>query len=265
MTSLVKRGRLGLAGALALGALSIVPAGPAYAAEDCAAPTGSAPSIAVGVHDVKTLTYTVIAHQCIREGDQQIVPNRIDVTLAKGGVNRATKQATKVATYGDPNFPTTKWVAKFTFNPAGPGSDVRLWDNSYAGSWRSYVKVTDNYEGEPPFSYSVSGGFFNVKRYARVDSLDASPEPAAANETIAARLVRASWNDLKYHGVPYQDVKLQFRTMTGSYSTVKTVKSDVHGRLRTTTPTVASGCYRYYYLGMLTTSAATSPGDCVQQ
>ncbi|MFD9068723.1 calcium-binding protein, partial [Streptomyces lasiicapitis] len=61
-----------------------------------------------------------------------------------------------------------------------------------------------------------------------------------------------------------QPVQLQFKKKgASSYSTVKTVKSDRKGNLKTTVKASADGTFRYVFAGTSTTPAVTSAGDAI--
>ncbi|MFH8794907.1 DUF5707 domain-containing protein [Streptomyces sp. NPDC017941] len=104
-----------------------------------------------------------------------------------------------------------------------------------------------------------------VKRAAKL-TVNASPEPVKKGRTItvAGALTRANWDTKKYAGYTKQSVKLQFKKKGASaYTTVKTVKSDSKGNLRTTVKASVDGTFRYVFAGTSTTPAVTSSGDAV--
>ncbi|GGS04435.1 hypothetical protein GCM10010252_48800 [Streptomyces aureoverticillatus] len=104
-----------------------------------------------------------------------------------------------------------------------------------------------------------------VQRAAKLTT-NASPEPVKKGKTITVSgvLTRANWDTKKYAGYTQQPVKLQFKKKgAASYSTVKTVKSDSKGNLRTTVKASADGTFRYVFAGTSTTPAVTSAGDFV--
>jgi hypothetical protein len=104
----------------------------------------------------------------------------------------------------------------------------------------------------------------NVLRAARWQTFNAHPEPVrkGGTLTIDGTLQRANWDDDHYHRYTNQTVQLQFRTTTGTYSTVKTVTSATGDFSTKATQTVA-GCWRYVFAGTSTTGPATATGDCV--
>jgi hypothetical protein len=56
---------------------------------------------------------------------------------------------------------------------------------------------------------------------------------------------------------------LQFRTLTASYSTLRSTTTDVYGWMRATTTATVDGCFRWFFSGTTTTSPSTAAGDCV--
>ncbi|MFJ7198828.1 MULTISPECIES: hypothetical protein [unclassified Streptomyces] len=142
------------------------------------------------------------------------------------------------------------------------GSGNEGWDaNAVAGDWRVDATVHAN-DGD----YWISDGIasFKVKRAATLTT-DASPEPVrkGGTLTVTGKLSRANWTDLKYHAFTKQVVKLQYKKPGGRYSTVKTATTDSKGHLRTTVKAVASGSWRWAFLGTNTTMKVVSTGDAV--
>jgi hypothetical protein len=106
---------------------------------------------------------------------------------------------------------------------------------------------------------------FKVQRASTLTA-NASPEPVRKGGTITVtgKLSRANWDDNKYHGYTNQSVKLQFRKAGSStYTTVKTIKSNSTGGLKTTVTASTDGYYRYSFAGTPTTPPANAPGDFV--
>ncbi|MFG2440981.1 hypothetical protein [Streptomyces sp. NPDC048508] len=105
-----------------------------------------------------------------------------------------------------------------------------------------------------------------LQRYARL-TVNASPEPVKKGKTITVTglLSRANWDTGKYAGYTVQPVGLQFRTKSSSTytSTLKTVKSDSKGNLKTTTTATVDGYFRYNFAGTSTTPAVKATGDYV--
>ncbi|MEU0786072.1 hypothetical protein ABZ341_31390 [Streptomyces sp. NPDC006173] len=97
-----------------------------------------------------------------------------------------------------------------------------------------------------------------LQRYSRL-TVNASPEPVKKGKTITVTglLSRANWDTGKYAGYTVQPVGLQFRTKSASTytSSLKTVKSDSTGNLKTTTTATVDGYFRYNFAGTSTTPA----------
>jgi hypothetical protein len=105
----------------------------------------------------------------------------------------------------------------------------------------------------------------SILRAARL-STNATPEPVKKNGTltITGALTRADWNTLKYTGYANVPVKLQFRKpSTGVFTTVKTIKTDSKGNLKTTAKATGSGFWRYSFAGTATTPALNATEDGV--
>ncbi|MGD1219827.1 MULTISPECIES: hypothetical protein [Streptomyces] len=147
--------------------------------------------------------------------------------------------------------------------------------NSDAGSWHA-AALAVAYNGEDWTSDDINwdnvgiadqGGFTspNVQRYSKL-TVNASPEPVKKGKTITVtgKLSRANWEDNLYHGYTGQSVQLQFRKKgSTTYTTVKTIKTDSTGNLKTTTTASVDGYYRYSFAGTSTTPAVKATGDYV--
>ncbi|MFG3095505.1 hypothetical protein [Streptomyces sp. NPDC048202] len=95
---------------------------------------------------------------------------------------------------------------------------------------------------------------------------DAAPEPVKKGKTITVTgtLTRASWDYNKYYGLGAQSVQLQFaKKGATTWSTLKTVKTDANGKLKTTVTASVDGSFRYVYAGMSTTAAVAATADAV--
>jgi hypothetical protein len=137
-----------------------------------------------------------------------------------------------------------------------------LTGNSYAGAWNVAVSAFDKASGGSSISKYKTA---YVKRYSRL-TVNASPEPVAKGKTltVTGRLTRANWETHDYRGYVDQPVSLQFRKAGSStYSTVKTVRTDSHGDLRTTVTASTDGYWRYSFAGTSTTAAVKATGDFV--
>ncbi|MFF1376536.1 DUF5707 domain-containing protein [Streptomyces sp. NPDC058308] len=144
---------------------------------------------------------------------------------------------------------------------ADPKSNI--YGNVLAGKWKVWALAQGNdgdYVSKDAYPTSVS-----VKRAARLTT-NASPEPVKKGKTltVSGALTRANWDTSKYAGYTKQNVQLQYKKKgAGSYTTLKTVKSDTKGNLKTTVTASADGYFRYVFAGTSTTPAVTSASDFV--
>lgn len=139
--------------------------------------------------------------------------------------------------------------------------------NACAGAWDVTATVGSTWQDggsrSAPLTHSRA---FSVRRWSHLTA-DAGPEPVRAGGlvTVRGRLVRADWSldrNVAYAGRP---VQLQRRTGAGAYRTLRTVRADRYGRLRTTLRALADErCYRWVFTGSSTTASAVSFGDCVR-
>ncbi|MEU9626190.1 hypothetical protein AB0D89_05130 [Streptomyces luteogriseus] len=134
--------------------------------------------------------------------------------------------------------------------------------NSDAGTWGAGALAVTSDEAE-----KTQGGLgtTKVQRYSKL-TVNAGPEPVTKGKTITVtgKLSRANWDDNKYHGYTNQSVKLQFRKKDSStYTTVKTIKSNSTGELKTTVTASTDGYFRYSFAGTTTTPAVNATGDFV--
>jgi hypothetical protein len=147
--------------------------------------------------------------------------------------------------------------------------------NSDAGAWKA-AGLAIAWNGQDPDDPNLDlskvgvadqGGFTspNVERYSKL-TVNAAPEPVKKGKTVTVtgKLSRANWEDNAYHGYTVQPVSLQFRKKTSStYTTLKTIKSDSTGNLKTTTTATVDGYFRYSFAGTSTTPAVNATGDYV--
>ncbi|MFJ8636925.1 hypothetical protein [Streptomyces sp. NPDC093568] len=134
--------------------------------------------------------------------------------------------------------------------------------NRTAGVWQVNATVKAN-DGDYWISDHIAE--FKMKRASKLTT-NAAPEPVAkgATLTVTGKLSRANWEDLKYHGYPWQEVKLQFKKAgTASYTTVKTVKTGDTGQLSTKVTATSAGSWRWYFPGTTTTARVVSAGDAI--
>ncbi|WP_406415282.1 calcium-binding protein [Streptomyces sp. NBC_01614] len=134
--------------------------------------------------------------------------------------------------------------------------------NKVAGTWKVWaIAVGDDAD----YVQKDNAKSFQVQRNSQL-TVNASPEPVKKGKaiTVTGKLSRANWEDNKYHGYPNQSVKLQFRKKGSStYSTVKTIKSNSTGELKTTVTASTDGYFRYSFAGTSTTPAVNATGDFV--
>ncbi|SDM69794.1 hypothetical protein SAMN04487981_102297 [Streptomyces sp. cf386] len=147
--------------------------------------------------------------------------------------------------------------------------------NSNAGTWRAAAEATA-FNGQDPageeFDQSKVGyankdglGTTLMQRFSKL-TVDASPEPVKKNKTITitGKLSRANWDRGTYNGYVEQPVQLQFRKKNSdTYSTVKTIKTNATGNLKTTVKAAQDGYFRYVFAGTTTTPAVNATGDFV--
>ncbi|GLF99407.1 hypothetical protein [Streptomyces yaizuensis] len=152
----------------------------------------------------------------------------------------------------------TTGTCKFTFtvDPIGLSNDMA------GGGWKLGVSAhAKDRNGELRWNYKST----SLQRFSKL-TVDAAPEPVkkGANLTVTGALTRANWDDLRYAGYSAQPVKLQFRAKNAkTYTTVKTVRTDASGKLKTTVKASADGYYRYSFDGTSTTPAIKAGGDFV--
>jgi hypothetical protein len=147
--------------------------------------------------------------------------------------------------------------------------------NTEAGTWRAAAEATA-FNGQDPagevfditkVGYKSQAGLgTTLMQRASKLTVDASPEPVAQGKTITVtgKLSRANWDRGTYNGYVEQPVKLQFRKNgSNTYTTVKTVKTNATGNLKTTATATQDGYFRFTFAGTTTTPAATATGDFV--
>ncbi|WP_448320501.1 calcium-binding protein [Streptomyces sp. CO7] len=136
--------------------------------------------------------------------------------------------------------------------------------NADAGAWKiSLYAITD---ADTSVDTDNAKTWY-LKRLSRL-STNAAPEPVAKGKTITitGKLERANWDTHKYAGYTQQTVRLQERSMTGSYATTSshsTGTGSLAGVETQTRTATADRCYRYKFEGTTTTPPVTATGDCV--
>ncbi|MFH0517223.1 calcium-binding protein [Streptomyces sp. M41] len=207
-------------------------------------------------------------------GTTNVVPVKVSVTASD---DSGIVETTYISAYGPgPNYAqiwydegeitcvkasttTSTCTGTLLFDPkTGTGVDY----NSAAGTWRLSTLVSaEDYD----YIHRDAATTFKVQRYSKL-TVNASPEPVKKGKTITVtgKLSRANWEDNQYHGYTNQPVKLQFRKKgSNTYTTVKTIKSNSTGNLKTTVTASTDGYFRYSFAGSATTPAVNATGDFV--
>lgn len=151
----------------------------------------------------------------------------------------------------------SSWTDTFTITRSERG-------NHHACAGAMVLKV-QAYGGSPGYGYDDATFVTTFRRQARVTRQDFGPEPVRRGSTVTgtAVLQRISWVDHRWHGDADETAAVQFRTMSGTYGDVRTVRSDAAGRLRTSGSQRADGCWRFVTRGYSTTIGTSPSGDCV--
>ncbi|MBL3667487.1 calcium-binding protein [Streptomyces sp. M2CJ-2] len=134
--------------------------------------------------------------------------------------------------------------------------------NANAGTWYVEAWIDAN---DDDYLWKEKAGSFKFQRASKL-TVNASPEPVkkGATITVTGKLTRANWETLRYAGYTNQSVKLQFRKKNSStYTTIKTIKTNSKGDLKTTVKASVDGYYRYNFEGTSTTPAVKAAGDFV--
>ncbi|MEU9170776.1 DUF5707 domain-containing protein [Streptomyces sp. NPDC048420] len=139
-----------------------------------------------------------------------------------------------------------------------------LYMNSLAGTWHVTAAALAADEAGTDY-WNDFYGTHKVQRLSKLTA-NASPEPVKKGKTITVtgKLSRANWETRKYAGYTGQPVKLQFRKKdSDTYTTVKTVKTNNKGDLKTTVKATVDGFFRWSFAGTSTTPAVNAAGDFV--
>lgn len=155
-----------------------------------------------------------------------------------------------------------RWEAHDDSDDYQPG-----FTNACAGDWDVTATVGSMWQdGSSKSTPFTAGRAFSLRRWSHLTA-EAGPEPVRAGGlvTVRGRLVRADWSVDRNVAYTGQSVQLQRRTTTGAYRTLRTVRADREGRLRTTLRALSTErCYRWAFGGSSTTAGAVSSGDCVR-
>ncbi|MFC9627378.1 DUF5707 domain-containing protein [Streptomyces sp. NPDC056930] len=214
--------------------------------------------IVLGTTAAKTISVSVTASHAsgvvdayadLWHGTDPSSENTIDGAILP---NEDAAKCTKV------NATTSTCKLTFTVYPR-----YDLYKNSLAGTW--HVSAGALAGNETDIAYT---DFYSTARVQRLSKLtvNAAPEPVkkGGTITITGKLSRANWETFKYQGYTGQSVKLQFRKKTSStYTTIKTIKTNSTGNLKTTSKATVDGYWRYSFAGTSTTPAVTTAGDFV--
>ncbi|MEW2510933.1 calcium-binding protein [Streptomyces sp. NPDC046870] len=244
---------------------SVAVVGGALALSALAVPAAQADG---GYGDTKITKVVVDGDNKVQIGTSSAVTVKVSVTATD---NSGIKGADEFTLYGpdngyaDTGKPTcTKVNATTSTCTASVKIDPKTdyLTNKSAGTW--YVDAwIDANDGD--FLWKEKAGSFSFQRAAKLTA-NASPEPVKKGKTVTVTgaLTRANWESLKYGGYGSQSVKLQFRKKSSStYTTLKTIKADTKGNLKTTTTATVDGYYRFSFAGGSTTSAVSSAADFV--
>ncbi|MFD9607285.1 calcium-binding protein [Streptomyces sp. NPDC059970] len=156
------------------------------------------------------------------------------------------------------NSTTSTCSSTYIINPR-----KQLYKNALAGTWHGAAGALagDGFT----IVWNDYATTARVQRLSRL-TVNAAPEPVKKGGTITVtgKLSRANWEDHAYHGYTGQAVKLQFRKKGSStYTTVKTIKTNSTGTLKTTVKASVDGYWRYSFGGTSTTPAVSAAGDFV--
>jgi len=151
---------------------------------------------------------------------------------------------------------------EYYYFPDNPYDTFQPYGNSQAGA-KSVVVEASNADGFTS-ERSWANGFY-LKRNTGWQGFNASPEPVRKGKPISikGRLLIVDWDNNRYQATSGATVRVQFRSKTGSYTTVKTVKGGRDGWVRTTVTANRTGVWRLSYIGNSFAGAANSKGDAV--
>ncbi|MDO0913948.1 hypothetical protein QQM39_24890 [Streptomyces sp. DT2A-34] len=253
-----------------------------FAAEDTGTPyaldlsfsnvkINSGKPIVAGISNPVTVpvTYTV-THEAGM--DLNAADLMLDVEIYRG---TTYEDATKVL-YGD-DWPVCTPTSSTTDTCKGTiavypefelvNADATTWKaGGYAIDWNDQDPDSEDIDwSKVGFAMQDGLGSTKLQRYSKL-TVNASPEPVKKGKTITVtgKLSRANWETHKYAGYSTQSVKLQFRKKgTSTYTTLKTIKTNTYGDLKTTVTASTDGYFRYRFEGTSTTPAVSATGDFV--
>jgi len=139
-----------------------------------------------------------------------------------------------------------------------------LYMNTLAGTWHVTAAAIAADEAGSIY-WNDTYGTHRLQRLSKLTA-NAAPEPVKKGKTITVtgKLTRANWETRAYAGYSTQPVKLQFRKKdSDTYTTVKTVKTNTKGDLKTTVTATVDGFFRWSFAGTSTTPAVNAAGDFI--
>ncbi|MFH8393297.1 calcium-binding protein [Streptomyces sp. NPDC018036] len=247
-----------VSGALALSALAV----PAAQADEVHGDTtisnvvvnGGTP-VVVGATAKKTITVSFTAKDASGvDWAQVILYHGANLDAADSGAVANSSNGRATCT----KVNTTTSTCKSTFDMK-PGYNLI---DAVAGGWKVWAIAAGK---DADYTQKDNAKGFQVQRLSKL-TVNAAPEPVKKGKTVTVTgaLTRANWDNGKYQGYTVQPVKLQFRKKNSTtYTTVKTVKTNSTGELKTTTTATVDGYFRYSFAGTSTTPAVSAAGDYV--
>jgi hypothetical protein len=146
---------------------------------------------------------------------------------------------------------------QYTFQP---------YSNSEAGP-KSVIAEANNADYDTRRASWANGFYLKRNMTWQTKSFNASPEPVRKGKpiTIKGRLLIADWTADRYVAAKnVRNVRVEFRTPTGSYTTVKTVTTNSTGWVSTKVTAKKTGVWRLVYGGNSKAGAAVASGDSVK-
>lgn len=158
-------------------------------------------------------------------------------------------------------------------------NDQPAMTNACAGPWDVIVtpwnttKTNGAYTSTRGAPFTAKNAFY-LHRWSRLTT-NASPEPVrrGGTVTVKGRLTRqvlapnrlsTNANGARYVAFAGAPVVLQRRTLSGTYRSIRTVRSNKDGNVITKLKALPEDrCYRWVFRGTDTTRAVTAGGDCV--
>lgn len=138
--------------------------------------------------------------------------------------------------------------------------------NSDATTWKFAVTAKVWSGAQVKLSEDLTGlGYIRVKRAARV-TVNASPEPVTKGRpiTVTGKISRADFGLNRYVNYGRKQATLQFRKAgTNTYTAIRRVTANSAGDLRTTVTASTDGYWRWSVGGTTTTAGAGSLADYV--